>query len=121
MSRRAPTLLIVLLVLVVAVGLTVWSCSNGVASPISGDRAYGHAAKIIAFGERPSGHPNLILTEKYINEQLRELGLKPQRNTHFNQKEKLRFSNIWVKRNFELLCRANLMPGPGRAKRSGAG
>ena len=47
----------------------------------SGQRAFEHVSKLVAFGPRPSGSPELEQSRRYIEEQLRAAGWNVERQT----------------------------------------
>ena len=47
----------------------------------SGQRAFEHVSKLVAFGPRPSGSPELEQSRRYIEEQLRAVGWSVERQT----------------------------------------
>ena len=77
---RLPTLLLI------AVSLLPAGC-GGSSAPVpesfskefSGQRAFEHVSKLVAFGPRPSGSPELEQSRQYIEEQLRAVGWTVER------------------------------------------
>ncbi len=69
--------------------LTAAGCGSHAAPPVpetfckefSGERAFGHVSKLVAFGPRPSGSPELEQSRQYIEEQLRAAGWNVERQT----------------------------------------
>ena len=69
--------------------LTAAGCGSHAAAPVpetfckefSGERAFGHVSKLVAFGPRPSGSPELEQSRQYIEEQLRAAGWNVERQT----------------------------------------
>ena len=60
-------------------------CGRGGPAPetfskeFSGQRAFDHVSKLVSFGPRPSGSPELEQTRQYIEEQLRATGWTVER------------------------------------------
>lgn len=101
MSRRARTLVLVSLPLVVAVAVTVRGCGRPAASPVAGQKALEHARRICELSPRPPGSHNLVQVGNYIIQQLEAMGLEPQKQVFTHPKVKdprlqLPFRNIWV-------------------------
>ena len=76
----------VLALLSFAAFLLLAGCSGGAApapetfcKEFSGQRAFDHVSKLVAFGPRPSGSPELEQSRQYIEEQLRATGWSVER------------------------------------------
>ena len=75
------------LFLLAAAALPVSGCRSDSPPPapdafcreFSGERAFDHVAKLVAFGPRPSGSPELEQSRQYIETQLRALGCTVER------------------------------------------
>ncbi len=87
MSRRQiPSAALFLLI---AGSLAVAGCHSQSPPPsadafckqFSGQRAFDHVAKLVAFGPRPSGSPELEKSRQYIEAQLRSFGWTVERQT----------------------------------------
>lgn len=74
----------------------------------SGQRAFDHVSKLVAFGPRPSGSPELEQSRQYIEEQLRASGWTIERQ---------RFTDPTPHGNIEFI---NLIARPADAKRGDA-
>lgn len=61
-----------------------------------GSVAYGHVAKLVGFGPRHTGSPGWHLAIAYIKQELKKLGLEPERDRWVHAIEKITFENIWV-------------------------
>ena len=87
MSRRPLTL--AALLSLVAVSLPVTGCHSNPPPPapdtfsrqFSGQKAFDQVAKLVAFGPRPSGSPELEKSRQYIESQLHALGWTVERQT----------------------------------------
>ena len=83
--------------------LLLTGCGGG-AAPVpetfckefSGQRAFDHVSKLVAFGPRPSGSPELEQTRQYIEEQLRATGwtVERQRFTDPTPRGPIEFVNL---------------------------
>ena len=82
-----PPVLSVVLILLAAVVLPCAGCHSGAPPPVpetfckefSGQRAFDHVAKLVAFGPRPCGSPELEQSRQYIEAQLRAVGWTVER------------------------------------------
>ena len=76
-------------VLLAAVLIPLAGCRSDSPPPVpevfckefSGQRAFDHVARLVAFGPRPSGSPALEQSRQYIEARLRELGWTVERQT----------------------------------------
>ena len=66
------------------------------ASKDIGRHAYDHVRKLVALGPRHTGSPGWYRATAYIKQELKKLGLTPQRDRWVHPIEKLTFENIWV-------------------------
>ncbi len=66
------------------------------ASKQIGQRAYDHVARLVAFGPRHTGSPGWYQAVAYIKQELRKLGLTPERDRWVHAIENITFENIWV-------------------------
>jgi Zn-dependent M28 family amino/carboxypeptidase len=82
--------------------------------PVDGHRALHHCQKIVEFGPRPAGGKNLTAVAAYIQQQLRDLELKPQQEQWQEtlrwrgQEHQVAFQNLWV----EIPGKAGAEPRP---------
>ena len=86
MSRR-PAFFSVLTLAAVFL-LTLTACHpepllppDAVSKEFSGQKAFDHVARLVGFGPRPSGSPELEASRKYIEDQLRGFGWTVERQT----------------------------------------
>jgi glutaminyl-peptide cyclotransferase len=75
--------------------LTLSAC-GGPSGPIDGSRAMAHVEKFVSFGPRPFGSDALGKQADYIGEELKKLGLAPQRHEVMDEKEKKLIRNLYV-------------------------
>ncbi len=94
----------VALILLAAVALPCAGCRSDPPPPapdafckeFSGQRAFDHVAKLVAFGPRPSGSPELEQSRQYIEGQLRTLGwtIEQQKFTDSTPHGPIEFVNL---------------------------
>ena len=103
---RAPSLLALLLAMFVAAAVVAccwhqrrpppYPLEPAAASKDMGQRAYDHVQRLVAIGPRHTGSPGWHRATAYIKQELKKLGLTPQRDRWLHPIEKLSFENIWV-------------------------
>ncbi|MCK5942694.1 MAG: M28 family peptidase [Planctomycetes bacterium] len=80
--------------LFLAAGLSMTAC-GGPSGPIDGDRAMTHVEALVKIGPRPFGSDNLAKAADYIEAQLKDIGLSPQRHEVMHAKEKKMIRNLY--------------------------
>lgn len=66
------------------------------ASKDMGQRARDHVARLVAIGPRHTGSPGWYRAIAYIKQELKKLGLTPERDRWVHRIENITFENIWV-------------------------
>ncbi len=69
---------------------------GGPKGPINGSAAMAHVEKFVGFGPRPFGSAALAKQADYICDEVKKLGLTPQRHEVMEEKEKKLIRNLYV-------------------------
>lgn len=97
MTRRTLLCSLGLLATASAAALCCTSGCSGPSGPVDGSRAYTHVKKFVEIGPRPFGSDALATTADYICDEIKKIGLVPERQEEEHSKEKKTIRNLFTR------------------------